>query len=178
MIATCWHFAYGIWLFAAKWGITPGDKARQRFGYVCAAGRHGPLRHGPRRHVRLRQSQVPQRARRRHARATAPASHQPAYRSNLSHVASTLAVRFSPLNRFATDGALAPEVNEWQHTTHHRRRRRPRRSLRGHQDRRSRRHGRPLLHRPGQALALGLRAGRHQRRQGPQGRGRHRPQAL
>ncbi|HEY0264309.1 MAG TPA: succinate dehydrogenase [Granulicella sp.] len=37
MIATTWHFAYGIWLFAAKWGITPGNKARKRFGYVCAA---------------------------------------------------------------------------------------------------------------------------------------------
>ena len=37
MIATCWHFSYGIWLFAAKWGITPGDKARKRFGYVCTA---------------------------------------------------------------------------------------------------------------------------------------------
>src|ERR1700720_2600994 len=37
MIATTWHFAYGIWLFAAKWGITPGDKARRNFGYVCAA---------------------------------------------------------------------------------------------------------------------------------------------
>ena len=37
MIAICWHFAYGIWLFAAKWGITPGDIARKRFGYVCAA---------------------------------------------------------------------------------------------------------------------------------------------
>ncbi len=37
MIATTWHFAYGIWLFAAKWGITPGDKARKRFGYVCGA---------------------------------------------------------------------------------------------------------------------------------------------
>lgn len=36
MIVTCWHFAYGIWLFAAKWGITPGDKARKKFGYVCA----------------------------------------------------------------------------------------------------------------------------------------------
>jgi succinate dehydrogenase / fumarate reductase cytochrome b subunit len=36
MIATTWHFAYGVWLFAAKWGITPGDKARKRFGYVCA----------------------------------------------------------------------------------------------------------------------------------------------
>jgi len=37
MIATTWHFAYGIWLFAVKWGITPGDKARKRFGYVCGA---------------------------------------------------------------------------------------------------------------------------------------------
>lgn len=35
MIAVCWHFAYGIWLFAAKWGITPGETARRRFGYVC-----------------------------------------------------------------------------------------------------------------------------------------------
>jgi len=35
MIATTWHFAYGIWLFAAKWVITPGDKARKKFGYVC-----------------------------------------------------------------------------------------------------------------------------------------------
>jgi succinate dehydrogenase / fumarate reductase cytochrome b subunit len=38
MIAICWHFAYGIWLFAAKWGITPGALARKRFGYLCAAG--------------------------------------------------------------------------------------------------------------------------------------------
>ena len=37
MIATTWHFAYGIWLFAAKWGITPGNTARKRFGYVCGA---------------------------------------------------------------------------------------------------------------------------------------------
>jgi succinate dehydrogenase / fumarate reductase cytochrome b subunit len=37
MIAICWHFAYGIWLFAAKWGITPGEVARKRFGYVCGA---------------------------------------------------------------------------------------------------------------------------------------------
>jgi succinate dehydrogenase / fumarate reductase, cytochrome b subunit len=37
MIAVCWHFAYGVWLFAAKWGITPGEVARKRFGYVCAA---------------------------------------------------------------------------------------------------------------------------------------------
>ena len=38
MIATCWHFAYGVWLFAAKWGITPGNESRKKFGYVCAAG--------------------------------------------------------------------------------------------------------------------------------------------
>jgi len=38
MIAICWHFSYGIWLFAAKWGITPGTRARKNFGWVCAAG--------------------------------------------------------------------------------------------------------------------------------------------
>jgi succinate dehydrogenase / fumarate reductase cytochrome b subunit len=37
MLAICWHFSYGMWLFAAKWGITPGVKARKRFGYACAA---------------------------------------------------------------------------------------------------------------------------------------------
>ncbi len=37
MVATCWHFAYGIWLFAAKWGITPGERARRRSGWACAA---------------------------------------------------------------------------------------------------------------------------------------------
>jgi succinate dehydrogenase / fumarate reductase cytochrome b subunit len=37
MVAVCWHFAYGVWLFAAKWGITPGKLARKRFGYLCTA---------------------------------------------------------------------------------------------------------------------------------------------
>ena len=37
MVATCWHFSYGLWLFAAKWGITPGAKARKNFGVICAA---------------------------------------------------------------------------------------------------------------------------------------------
>jgi succinate dehydrogenase / fumarate reductase cytochrome b subunit len=32
-----WHFAYGLWLFAAKWGITQGPVARRRWGYVCFA---------------------------------------------------------------------------------------------------------------------------------------------
>lgn len=35
MVATCYHFAYGVWLFAAKWGITPGDRARRGFGWAC-----------------------------------------------------------------------------------------------------------------------------------------------
>ncbi len=35
LIAASWHFAYGIWLFAAKWGLTSGEKARQRFLKVC-----------------------------------------------------------------------------------------------------------------------------------------------
>jgi succinate dehydrogenase / fumarate reductase cytochrome b subunit len=35
IVCASWHFAYGLWLFAAKWGITTGDKARRRFGYVC-----------------------------------------------------------------------------------------------------------------------------------------------
>jgi succinate dehydrogenase / fumarate reductase cytochrome b subunit len=31
------HLSYGLWLFAAKWGITTGPKARRRFAYACAA---------------------------------------------------------------------------------------------------------------------------------------------
>jgi succinate dehydrogenase / fumarate reductase, cytochrome b subunit len=37
IIAASWHFAYGLWLFAAKWGITQGPIARRRLGYVCVA---------------------------------------------------------------------------------------------------------------------------------------------
>ena len=33
--AASWHFSYGVWLFAAKWGITVGEQARKKFGYVC-----------------------------------------------------------------------------------------------------------------------------------------------
>jgi succinate dehydrogenase cytochrome b subunit len=36
IIAASWHFSYGIWLFAAKWGFTVGEKARRKFGAVCA----------------------------------------------------------------------------------------------------------------------------------------------
>lgn len=35
MIAICFHFAYGVWLFAAKWGITTGERGRRRFAWVC-----------------------------------------------------------------------------------------------------------------------------------------------
>jgi len=37
IISASWHFSYGVWLFAAKWGITVGERARKRFGYVCTA---------------------------------------------------------------------------------------------------------------------------------------------
>ena len=36
MIATCWHFAYGVWLFGAKWGITPGVQARRKIPATSA----------------------------------------------------------------------------------------------------------------------------------------------
>lgn len=35
LICASWHFAYGIWLFCAKWGIISGEKARRRFLVVC-----------------------------------------------------------------------------------------------------------------------------------------------
>ena len=35
LLAAAWHFSYGLWLFCAKWGITVGEKARQRFLIVC-----------------------------------------------------------------------------------------------------------------------------------------------
>jgi succinate dehydrogenase / fumarate reductase, cytochrome b subunit len=35
LVCASWHFAYGIWLFAAKWGIAVGERARRRFGVVC-----------------------------------------------------------------------------------------------------------------------------------------------
>ncbi|HTS38011.1 MAG TPA: hypothetical protein VMH04_20210 [Candidatus Solibacter sp.] len=37
LIAASWHFAYGIWLFCAKWGIVSGDKAQKRLLAVCLA---------------------------------------------------------------------------------------------------------------------------------------------
>jgi succinate dehydrogenase / fumarate reductase cytochrome b subunit len=37
LIAASWHFAYGIWLFSAKWGIVTGDKAQKRLLALCLA---------------------------------------------------------------------------------------------------------------------------------------------
>jgi succinate dehydrogenase / fumarate reductase, cytochrome b subunit len=37
LIAASWHFAYGIWLFCAKWGIVSGDRAQKRFLALCIA---------------------------------------------------------------------------------------------------------------------------------------------
>ncbi len=37
IIAASWHFAYGLYLFAAKWGIVSGERARKWFGVVCFA---------------------------------------------------------------------------------------------------------------------------------------------
>ena len=37
LIAASWHFAYGIWLFCAKWGIVSGDKAQRRLLGLCLA---------------------------------------------------------------------------------------------------------------------------------------------
>jgi len=37
LISASWHFAYGIWLFCAKWGIVSGERARKRFLVVCLA---------------------------------------------------------------------------------------------------------------------------------------------
>jgi succinate dehydrogenase / fumarate reductase, cytochrome b subunit len=35
LIAASWHFAYGIWLFCAKWGVVSGEKAQKRFLVIC-----------------------------------------------------------------------------------------------------------------------------------------------
>jgi succinate dehydrogenase cytochrome b subunit len=37
LVAASWHFAYGIWLFCAKWGIVSGERARKRFLVACLA---------------------------------------------------------------------------------------------------------------------------------------------
>jgi succinate dehydrogenase / fumarate reductase cytochrome b subunit len=35
IITASWHFAYGLYLFCAKWGITVSDRSRKWFGRFC-----------------------------------------------------------------------------------------------------------------------------------------------
>ncbi len=35
MVAACFHFAYGLWLFGCKWGITTGPNAQRVSGWLC-----------------------------------------------------------------------------------------------------------------------------------------------
>jgi succinate dehydrogenase / fumarate reductase cytochrome b subunit len=37
VLATAWHLAYGIWLFAVDWGIVIGEKAQKTALYACIA---------------------------------------------------------------------------------------------------------------------------------------------
>jgi succinate dehydrogenase / fumarate reductase cytochrome b subunit len=35
LLAAAWHFAYGVWLFMAKWGIVIGESARKKTLVAC-----------------------------------------------------------------------------------------------------------------------------------------------
>ena len=35
LVSAAWHFAYGIWLFCAKWGLVSGEKAQKRLLVAC-----------------------------------------------------------------------------------------------------------------------------------------------
>lgn len=35
LLAACFHFAYGVWLFACKWGFTPGFRAQKKLFWAC-----------------------------------------------------------------------------------------------------------------------------------------------
>ena len=49
IVCASWHFAYGLWLFAAKWGITTGDGARQQI-WICVRCDRVVIRFGGRSH--------------------------------------------------------------------------------------------------------------------------------
>ena len=36
LLAACFHFAYGVWLFACKWGFVPGSGAQKKLLWACA----------------------------------------------------------------------------------------------------------------------------------------------
>jgi len=35
LVSASWHFAYGLWLFCAKWGLVSGEKAQKRLLVAC-----------------------------------------------------------------------------------------------------------------------------------------------
>jgi succinate dehydrogenase / fumarate reductase cytochrome b subunit len=35
LLAACFHFSYGVWLFACKWGLTPGLQAQRKLFWAC-----------------------------------------------------------------------------------------------------------------------------------------------
>ncbi len=35
LLAACFHFAYGVWLFACKWGFAPGPGAQKKLFWAC-----------------------------------------------------------------------------------------------------------------------------------------------
>ena len=37
MVAACFHFAYGVWLFCCKWGVTVGPRSQKVSGLLCSA---------------------------------------------------------------------------------------------------------------------------------------------
>ncbi|MBI3666113.1 MAG: succinate dehydrogenase [Acidobacteria bacterium] len=37
LLSACFHFAYGLWLFACKWGFAPGRAAQKKLLWACAA---------------------------------------------------------------------------------------------------------------------------------------------
>lgn len=36
LLAACFHFSYGVWLFACKWGFVPGTAAQRKLLWACA----------------------------------------------------------------------------------------------------------------------------------------------
>ena len=176
LAAAVFHFANGLSGFAISWGITGDPRGPAAHGRRLG-DRPRPLRlgGGDRPLLRDRLSLLPP-GRRRQRRFPA--------RDGLS-TRDAAAVATGSLTLRSPDVAprlLDPKDPEWlrkaslsvrpEGAARRRRRRRARRPHDRDQALRGGRPGRPLLARPRQALALGVRAGRHQRQRQHQGRGR------
>jgi succinate dehydrogenase / fumarate reductase cytochrome b subunit len=37
ILASCYHFANGLWTAAITWGLTISARSQRRFGYLCGA---------------------------------------------------------------------------------------------------------------------------------------------